>query len=604
MYDNLKSEISELKLKATDKADYYRKALENERNSREQADKQVLELLHDVKNRYDTKLSSYMAKHRKSQTSAKFDDDWGSTNSKKVETDKSNSKSDQSKSQKVDQGWGSEQPKSNEVSSWDSPGVDDWGASNSKDDTPEKNKSNDDNGWGSGDPNSNQDNEVCDWGAESSPQNDNGWGNDCSKKSTPEKDNSNNDNGWGNEEPSSNQVNETSDWGAEATPQVVDDWNSGNNKEDNPEKSKTQGKKKKENKSPPKNTADSKGKDSSANKKANNNTKAKSGDNSSPQAKSSTEQESSRPPSSPKKKKDSKGDTSHNIEEPKADTSETRERGDIGNKEFLEVKSQLWTTKLDYRLAERDKHLLREEVDKLRQERDELTKKLAKSHQEQDALRMKVLKLTSDLTSMNDDFDKLNKRLDEVEAEKRCTERSLTLDESRRHAMESKTRAFQQQIADLQSVNTSLKEERDDFEKQCINLTRRNERLESDLSHSKKLIRTLKEGCAMVDEQAKNFEVRHDTVLMSKADMEREIIAIKEESSRHITTINKLQKANEQISKAFLMSVEAHDQCKGELEKLSKEYTRKLNSLELENHRVVEANNQLRKLIDFLQGKR
>lgn len=151
-----------------------------------------------------------------------------------------------------------------------------------------------------------------------------------------------------------------------------------------------------------------------------------------------------------------------------------------------------------------------------------------------------------------------------------------------------------QQIAYLESQLGLSREE-------AARLKKRNLRLEKDLDHSKTLIRTLREGCSLVEDQAKTFETRHDTIMMSKADLERELIAIKEESSRHITTINKLQKSNEQISKAFIVSVEAHESCKRELDVLQQKYARKLESYQIENMRLSEANSQLRKLIDYMQ---
>lgn len=589
MYDNLKSEISEFKLKAAeraDKADYYRKTLENERQSREQADKQVLDLLHDVRNRYDTKLNSYMAKNKGNLDDAKQNcgakSSPGSTNNNNV-SDAGNKKSKKNKGSpkdKTDTGnrdsWDIDDNQSPSKKNDDDAG---WGNSNNQstgwgDDDKHDNSNDQNTGWG------NSDNQNTDW--VNSDDKDNGWGNsndqntgwadDGNHDKSNDKDannkkeeNWNDDNatGWGNEPASNNQETNENEKSKDATGSTNNNSNKsnvGNNK------------KNKKNKGAAKTVDDS----------SNQDTRPKASEEASCKDNSS--------------KKGGDTDKRQNIKI-------SADQEEAGSKEYLEIKSQLWSAKLDLRLAERDKSKLREELDNVRTERDDLIRKLKHVNAEQDTLKVRLRGVTVDLVSANDEIHKLNERLDEIEAEKRSKERDLTLDETRRRAMESKTKSFQQQIANLQSDITSLKEVREDLEKQVITLTRRNERLENDLDHSKKLIRTLKDGCAMVEGQAKTFEVRHDTVMMSKADMERELIAIKEESSRHITTINKLQKSNEQISKAFLMSVEAHEQCKDELEKLSREYARRQQALEVENLRVVEANNQLRKLIDFLQKR-
>lgn len=186
--------------------------------------------------------------------------------------------------------------------------------------------------------------------------------------------------------------------------------------------------------------------------------------------------------------------------------------------------------------------------EKIIKERDDLLRKLHEANQERDHLKVKVRGLTVDLCSAHDELES--------------------------------------------------------NEKTIMHLTQRNTRLESDLIHSKNLIRTLRDSCALVENQAKTFEVRHDTVVMSRADMERELINIKEESSRHITTINRLQKSNEKLSRAFIQSAEAHDQTRAELEMFQRESARRLMKLKEENDRLVIQNNQLTKLIDLINKKR
>lgn len=554
-------------LVAAEKADYYQKTLQHERINREQTDKQVISLLTDIRNRYNIKYQGYMAKHKSKNNVERTQGDdggvskdakkdvnqssgWGSTNNGVWGSD-ANSKAEASdgwgitteanKDESTLGGWGTEATdKNNET--------EDWGDTNQEDD------------WGASKPDTNQEED---------------WGNTDSKK----------DSGWGNTSKESNKDERVdSGWGS-------NDQNDKSKANTSKEDKKNEGKKNKNKKKNQDKTDDNKTDDKTNDAKANDHKKDDKRDD-----KKTDDKTYASKTDSGKKSETSKATV------PKTDYSS--DKFDSTSKEYLDMKSQLLSAKLELRLATRDKSKLSEELATVKEERDNLERKLNLASQDQDQLKMKLRGVTIDLVSANEEIQKLNMRIDEIEAERRDKEKDARAGESKRRSLENKYRSYQQQIAELQSELGLLREEKEDSDRRVSDLKGRNERLEADLTHSKSLIRTLKDGCAFVENQAKNFEVRHDTVVMSKADLEKELIAIKEESSRHITTINKLQKSNQQISNAFIQSVEAHEQCRRETEFLQTEYARRLENYKLENHKLVEANNQLRKLIDYIQKKR
>lgn len=544
-----------------ERAEYYRKTLEGERASRELADKQVLDLLQDIRVRYDIKLNSLMGKKggkRKPGNSGGPDD-----------ADKGQDQTDWDCSDNrngTQNDWGVNNNDSND---------NEWGAN--------------DTGWGTNDA-TNDDNNV--WNDDSTNnwdnQNDSGGWDDASKNSKKggkSKSEAKEEN-WDNEETvKTNDSKSKKDDG---------DWGQPEEKKDN-SNDKEKGKKGNTSKSSDKPAPNNKGKgDKGQNKNSKSNEDNDNKDNS---RKSGNE--------SSKKKGETKTDapeaSSTKNTKDKSGHDDSKQSED---KNFAELKSELLTTKLDLRLLERDKITLTDEIVAKQKEIDDLTQKLAKANEQIDTLRVKTRGLTVDLVATNDEIHKLNERIDELEAERRSKDRDVSFNESKRKAMENKFKEHQRQIADLQSELCLAREEKETAQKRLAAQSGRIDRLEADLNHSKNLIQTLKDGCTLVESQAKAFEIRHNTVVMSKEDLERELIAIKEESSRHITTISKLQKSNEQISKAFVLSIEAHEETKKELEVLHRESARSIGNYQVENHRLVEANNQLRKLIDYLQKKR
>lgn len=529
----------------SDRGEYYLRTLESERTGREQSDKQVIDLLYDIRNRYDIKLGSYMARNKKNKNSPKNE------NKKEDTATKIN---DDSK------GW-------NDTANndWEN-NTNSWGNNNTWSNEANETKNNEESGWEeTGDNNGNQDS---------------GWGNSASK-------NDNQDSGWGNS--ANTNDNQDSGWG---NTEVAND-----NQESNWDSAETA-------------TKDQVSKPSSDEKK---NKQSSSGDQksstdksdktaSAPQDGAKTDNQKSK--SSSGKKKDKQpcaGDPKTPTDKPDATTPACT---DGSRKSYDEIKSELWTMKLDLRLSEREKQTLKDEVISKQCEIDELSKKLTASREQIDDLKLKVRKLTVDLCSANQDIQKSSARLDEIENQSKIKEDLASYSESKRRTMEHKSREQQQRIADLESELYLVKEEKELSDKRVSDQAKRIQRLEADLGHSRNLVQTLKDGCTLVENQAKAFEVRHNTVVMSKEDLERELIAIKEESSRHITTISKLQKSNEQISKAFVISVEAHDECKKEMETVRIEMSRRIETLKIENLRLVEANSQLRKLVDYLQNKR
>lgn len=597
--------------RTTDKADYYRQTLESERASRESADNQIIDLLHNVKSRYDSKLNAYMAKNKNKNKQASEASKNNSANNKASTTATSPTQEDswsscdkQSPSKNADDandGW-STQPTTTAAG---------WG-----DSSPAKNKKNKDKdpwanevdaGWATSDNNNDQQGNNDGWGTSTQEQNANETTSDNGDDDAQQ--DASTGNGW---EASTNdwntKTNTTTDgWACDTQTETKSKGKENKKDASKKESSPTKGGAS-ENKSPAK--ADKQldaedwgcnNQDKNANANANDkNTKkqGKKGKNDQKNASPNNAEAKGASDNKPADKVDTAGDSKTNK------SKSTTEDKTVDNKEFLEIKSQLWTLKLDLRLLERDKSKLTEEVSSLTQERDSLLKKIDLARQEHDSMKVRIRGLTVDLVSANEEIHKLNERIDEIEADKRSKEKESFMGESKRRAIENKYKEHQQQIANLESELNLLKEEKGDCLQRIADLERRSERLLSDLNHSKNLVRTLKDGCAMVEDQVKTYEVRHDSVVMSKADMERELIAIKEESSRHITTINKLQKSNEQLVSAFMMSSEAHDETKKELETLQKEYGKRLQAYKDENHRLSEANSQLTKLIDYLRAGR
>lgn len=546
--DNTTSEINEFKSKTADKeadkADFYRKTLENERATRELADKQVIDLLHNVRDRYDTKINSYMAKNKNNKN--KQNNNNSSGNNKK---NKNNKEEDNTNGN----AWGDTNDNDNvnntEADNWaeanndtaNNNSTDNWGDDNQG----TSNDQNKDSGaWGS----NNNDNQNEEWGVTTNDKNDTdaGWGQDTKPV------------GWGDE-------NQTS-------PKKKDD----NKNKKSPDK----------NKSP-----SAKSDNSGSNKKEN---KASKNETTPPNKKGGNQDKNK---NSPNAKQDPK-------EKDAKEQKESANKVDVNSKEYLDMKSQLWTAKLDLRLSDRDKTKLAEQVAAVEKERDTLLRRLEVSKSEQDTLKMKVRGLTVDLCSAKEEIDKLNERIDEMEQLRRGRDRFTSSSETKRRSIEDENRTYRQQIAALENELLECQQEKQEVEKTFEDLRRRNTRLEADLTHSKNLIRTLKDGCAFVESQAKTFEVRHDTVVMSKADLERELINIKEESSRHITTINRLQKSNEKLSQAFIQSAEAHDQTRHELEVVQRDTARRLMKMKEENDKLVVQNNQLNKLIDLINKKK
>lgn len=543
-----------------DKADYYKRAIDKERAAREQSDKQVIDLLKDIKTRYESKISAYKQKapsnpapKATTMTTKAADDDWGSGNTGGQANDNwgqdnNDTQADQgswdNNDTQANQGsWGNDDTGGKANDTWcqaDQPANEGWGdqattkqEESSKPDTPvEKQtdtKAADDN-WGSGDA---------------------GWGTQADNK----------------QEASSNP--DTSKEATKTTKATSDDWGADD----------TTSTKKTEAKQDPKQNQKKK-----ANQKANKNQKTSTAP--SVETVSAVKPTTTDKPTPTVKATPAAKPTS--TVEP-ASTVDTTPNV-VDTKQQSEIKSQLLSAKLDIRLLERENATLKEE-------RDGLASKLKNVNAEQDTLKMKVRSLTVDLVSANEEIHKLNERIDELEAEKRTREKDNNFSESKRKSMENRFKQYQIQIAELQSENSLLREDKHDNQRRIENLSRRNERLENDLAHSKNLIRTLKDGCALVEDQARTFEIRHDTVVMSKSDMERELIAIKEEATRHISTINKLQKSNEYLTAAFTESSEENLRKRHQIEEMHQEFTRRINDLEVQNLKLSQTNSQLQKVL-------
>lgn len=610
-----------------EQAEHCRKTLEAYRASREHNDQQALELLNDIRNRYNLKINSLMGKKKnKANNKGVWSTDsppdsksngWGAENDDNEEDEDTNkvSPAKSNKSNNADD-WGNDDsanksPSNNNKTKGknkDNKTKNDWGGSSV---TPKKSKDNkkDDAGWGANTSSPQKDNENSGWGASNANDDNNqesgGWGNDDTTAADDNNANENNDdaNGWGdatdskqnNDNDGEDNWGDSNDTGKGKKTATATESSAGWGDDDD---------KKKESKK------DAKSKTTTPNNKNNDN-----GSNDKSSGKKDKKNKGNKANSPETTDKDKSEDKNNKSEENKSNTQKSNGKAEAKKDVYEDAKGfdvvskgELLTAKLELRLLGQEKTRLKTQLDELQKsqdtERRALQTKLELSNKKREDLEMKVRRLTTDLNSANEEISKLNKLCDDLSEELEDRNKNQNLHALRRRSIEDKSKDYQRRIAQLEEDLQHTAEEKIACQERIIELEGRNDRMKAELSHAKNLIQTLKDGCALVESQAKTFEVRHDTVAMSKADLERELIAIKEESSSHITTINRLRKANDQLSKAFVAAVEEHESCKKEVETLRKEYQRRLDAYKIENTRLSEANRQLRKVVDLMQKKK
>lgn len=143
-----------------------------------------------------------------------------------------------------------------------------------------------------------------------------------------------------------------------------------------------------------------------------------------------------------------------------------------------------------------------------------------------------------------------------------------------------------------------LEARREQLQKEIDKYSIRNQRLEHDVERLKSLNEKLRNGCLMVESQAKAFEDRHETIASTKSALEEQLISIKEEASNHLTTIAQLRDANDKLTRAVYEGLEEHAKMREELLEMRRQHDTRLEKYKLDNHRAHETNNQLRKFIE------